>query len=116
MCHTRFDMATLDPTGPTAGGGDPDPSHGSDSDMEYVAPNLTSHPTGVTGKRIEDEFVARLQAGRRYTSSIMPWENVQGRTEADARSIHRYLRSLPPVDDDHGPTYRQAGWKPGDPI
>lgn len=113
-CHTRFDMSTLKSTGPKAGGSDPDPSHGDDSDMEYVAPNLTSHATGFTGKMDEEAFLARLKAGRVYASSIMPWEGFQMMTESDMRSVYRYLKSLPPVDNDPGPSYRKRGWQPGD--
>ena len=116
VCHTAADAATFEPVGPKAAGSAPDPSHGSDADMEYVAPNLTSHRTGMTGQLDEEAFVQRLRGGRRHASSIMPWENFAALTDADARSIYRYLRSLPEVDNDVGPTYRKAGWKPGDPT
>ena len=34
-------------------------------------------------------------------------------TESDVRSVYRYLRSLPPVDAELGPTYREIGsWPP----
>jgi len=112
-CHTINDMATFLPTGPKAGGGLPEASHGADSDMEFVAPNLTSHATGMTGKLSEDVFVTRLKAGRVCLSSIMPWENFGATTDSDLRSVYRYLRSLPPVENDVGPTYRPVGWKPG---
>jgi mono/diheme cytochrome c family protein len=112
-CHTAIDLSTFEPVGPKAGGSLPDPSHGDDHDMEFVAPNLTSHPTGFTGKVSEDEFVARLRGGRMYTSSIMPWECFADTSETDLRAIYRYLRSLPPVDNDPGPTYRKRGWAPG---
>lgn len=42
----------------------------------------------------------------------MRWENCSRLTEADVRSIYRYLKSLPPVDHDTGPSYRDVGWKP----
>lgn len=111
-CHSKYDMSTLKWVGPEAGGGDPDPSHGADSDKEFVTPNLTSDPTGITGRLTEDQFVKRLLAGRAYESSIMPWEDFQLITESDMRSIYRFLRSLPPVQNDVGPTYRDIGWKP----
>jgi mono/diheme cytochrome c family protein len=111
-CHSRFDPTTFRPVGPKAGGGDPDGSHGADADMEFVTPNLTSHPTGMTGKLDEDAFVARFRAGRAFASSIMPWESLATMTDADLRSVYRYLRTLPPVDRDVGPTYRKAGWRP----
>lgn len=112
MCHTAFDQSTFQPMGPPAGGGTPEPSHGDDADMEFCAPNLTSHPTGVTGRLTEDAFVARLKAGRVHASSIMPWEGFQATTDDDLRSIYRYLRTLPPVDHDAGPGYRPIGWVP----
>jgi hypothetical protein len=90
----------------------PEASHGEDADMEFVAPNLTSHPAGVTGRLSEDEFVARLKGGRVFDSSIMPWENFALTTEIDLRSVYRYLRTLPPVDNDVGPSYRPIGWTP----
>ncbi len=109
-CHSRVDATTFLPTGPRAGGGDPDASPGeSDADMEFVAPNLTSHPTGVTGKLSEEQFVERLQAGRAYPFSRMPWENLSRMSQGDLRSIYRFLRQLPPVDHDVGPTYRTRG-------
>lgn len=111
-CHSRYDPSTFEPVGPVAGGGLPEPSHGDDVDKEFVAPNLTSDPTGVTGQLDEDAFVARMRQGRRYPSSIMPWESFQNITDGDLRSIYRYLRSLPPVSNDVGPSYRDAGWTP----
>ncbi len=53
--------------------------------------------------------MARLKAGRVHASSIMPWEGFQLTTETDLRSVYQYLRSLPPVDNDVGPTYYPAG-------
>ncbi len=113
-CHSQFSMKTFKPVGPKAGGGTPEPSHGADSDMEFVTPNLTSDPTGVTGKLDENAFVARILHGRVHAGSIMPWENFQDTTETDLRSVYRYLRTLPPVQNDVGPSYRKVGWKPGD--
>jgi mono/diheme cytochrome c family protein len=111
-CHSAMDPMTFQPVGALAGGGNPEQSHGKDEDMEFVAPNLTAHPTGVTGKLSEEEFLARFKAGRAQPSSIMPWENLSRMAEKDLRSIYRYLRSLPPVNNDVGPTYRAVGWKP----
>jgi hypothetical protein len=111
-CHTTYDMSTYEPNGPKGGGGSVDVSHGTDTDMEFVPPNLTSDPTGMTGKWDEEAFLGRLTAGRVYESSIMPWENFGLATETDLRSVYRYLRSLPPVHNDVGPTYRKVGWTP----
>jgi hypothetical protein len=42
----------------------------------------------------------------------MPWENVAELTDADVRSLYRYLRTLAPVTVVAGPSHRPAGWKP----
>lgn len=115
-CHSAWDMSTFQPVGPKAAGSAPDPSHGDDTDMEFVAPNLTSDPSGLTGQWTEDVFVQRIREGRRYGSSIMPWEGFKLADEVDLRSIYRYLKSLPPVSNDLGPTYRKKGWTKGDPV
>jgi mono/diheme cytochrome c family protein len=112
LCHTAMDPNTLQIVGPRFGGSLPEANHYEEGDMEFVAPNLTSHPTGVTGKLTEDQFVARLRAGRVHRYSSMPWENFGIVTENDLRSVYRYLRSVPPVDADVGPTYRKIGWTP----
>lgn len=111
LCHTATDQTTFVATGPSAGGSLPEPSHGDDTDMEFVAPNLTSHPSGMTGQLSEDDFVERLKGGRAFPSSIMPWESFSAVTDSDLRSIYQYLKSLPPVDRDVGVTYRKKGTK-----
>ncbi|TAK55903.1 MAG: hypothetical protein EPO25_02425 [Gammaproteobacteria bacterium] len=108
-CHAAVNPRGFDPGGPPGGGGLPGPSHGEDRDMEFVAPNLSSHTTGYTGRVSEDEFVQRLRAGRIHASSLMPWESFAATSEVDLRSIYRYLKTLPPVDNDVGPTYRKRG-------
>lgn len=112
LCHTAMDPTTFAFVGEPFAGSLPDVSHGEDSDMEFVAPNLTSDPTGVLARLDEDAFVARLKSGRVFTSSVMPWENFQAATEDDLRSVYRYLQTVPPVANDVGPTYRKQGWEP----
>jgi mono/diheme cytochrome c family protein len=112
-CHTPLDMQTLQPTGPKGSGGSVDESHGADKDMEFQPPNLTSDKAGYTGRASEETFLQRMRAGRGITSSIMPWESFKTLTDDDLRSIYRYLKSLPPVRNDLGPSYRKKGsWKP----
>jgi mono/diheme cytochrome c family protein len=109
-CHTAVDPKTFELVGEKLAGSFPDPSHGlDDPNMEFVAPNLTSSPSGMTGKLTEDQFVARLHGGRHYVSSIMPWENFATVEEADLRSVYRYIKTLPPVENDLGPSYREKG-------
>ena len=109
-CHSRYDARTFAPVEPLAAGSAPEPSHGNDADMEFVAPNLTRDPTtGLTGRLDEEAFVARMRRGRVHASSLMPWENLARVPEPDLRAIYRYLRTLPPVVRDVGPTYRRQG-------
>ncbi len=111
-CHTEHDPSTFEPVGPKGGGGTVEPSHGADAHMEYAPPNLTAHPTGVTGRLDEEAFVLRMRQGRAHASSIMPWEGIAATSDEDLRLVYRHLRSLPPVDRDTGPTYRPVGWTP----
>lgn len=112
-CHTPVDMKTFQPIGPKGSGGSIDESHGPDSDMEFQPPNLTSDRAGYTGRASEETFLQRMRAGRGITSSIMPWESFKVMTDDDLKSIYRYLKSLPPVRNDLGPSYRKKGsWKP----
>lgn len=108
-CHTPADPATFKPNGPAFGGGNVEPSHGKDSDFEYAPPNLTASPTGWVGRADEDAFVKRMRAGRTHLTSIMPWECYAIMTDADLKSIYRFLRTVPPVEKDTGPTYRKIG-------
>ncbi len=110
-CHTTFDPSTFEPSGPKGAGGSVDPSHGADTEKEFAPPNLTSSPTGITGMLPEKQFLTRIKSGRAFVSSLMPWENFGRMTDADLRSIYRYLKSLPPIHNDNGPSYRDVGWK-----
>ncbi len=110
-CHTPLNpMTGFAPSGPEFSGAaeaEPDPTT---RGFEIMAPNLTPDPsTGHISAWSEDQFVARFQAGRAVAGSIMPWEAFQRMTEEDVRSIYRYLRTLPPVERNTGPPYRQAG-------
>ncbi len=109
-CHTTYDPTTFEPTGPKGGGGAVEASHGPDSDKEFSTPNLTSSTTGMAGRLDEEQFLARIKQGRVYPSSVMPWENFGRMTESDQRSIYRYLKAMPKVDNDPGPSYRDKGW------
>lgn len=112
MCHSPFDMGTLSSGEPRLGGGTPEPAKVGEPGFEVVSPNLTSDPTGMTGRLDEDAFVQRLRAGRTVLASSMPWEDFGRMTDSDLRSIYRYLRTVPPVANDVGPTYRKVGWTP----
>ncbi|HSC86823.1 MAG TPA: hypothetical protein VLC09_06110 [Polyangiaceae bacterium] len=94
-CHTKISMKTGAFEAPVFSGGSEIPSE-TDASKIYVTPNLTPHPTeGWLEGWGEDAFVARLRGGRVHADSPMPWESYRGVSEDDARSIYRYLRSLP---------------------
>jgi hypothetical protein len=117
MCFSCHSNVSLSPTlaidGPRFAGSQqpyPDPDHPS---MEINAPNLTpSRRYGQLRGFTEDQFVARIRAGRVIQNSDMPWENFRLMSDEDLMSIYRYLNSLAPVERDVGPTYRPLAWKP----
>lgn len=77
-----------------------------DPGMSMCAPNLTPDPaTGRIATWTEDQFVARMRAGRVYPGSNMPWEAFRGLREDDLRAIWRYLRTVAPVVHDPGRSY-----------
>jgi mono/diheme cytochrome c family protein len=103
-CHTQRDYNTGAMVGPHLGGATlPDDLN---PKRTWGAPNLTSDPTtGRLAKFSEDEFVARMRAGRAIPGSPMPWQGFKELHEDDLRAIYRYLKSLPPVVHDAGAPY-----------
>jgi mono/diheme cytochrome c family protein len=108
LCHTPTDpMAGFAPSGPAFSGAarpEPDPAM---PGYEIIAPNIT--PGGILASWSEDQFVARMAAGRMVKGSIMPWEAFARMTEEDVRSVYRYLRTIDPVDRETGPAHRERG-------
>lgn len=108
-CHTKRDMATGAYTGPAFAGGMVEAVEG-DPSREVVSPNLT--PDSATGRITEwteDAFVARFRAGKVLPETFMPWEFFVRSSDEDLRSIYRYLRSLPPIHNETGPSVRPKG-------
>lgn len=107
-CHTNSDVVSGKLLGaPFSGGREIDDDE--HPDRVFLTPNLTPDPkTGRIASWTEDQFVARFRAGRVYPGSHMPWEGFGGMTEDDLRAIYRYLRTLPPVENEtpRGPTAR----------
>ena len=110
-CHTPLDpMAGFASVGPPMSGAFAPEPDATDPDFEIAAPNLTPDPaTGHITNWSEDAFVARFQGGRVVRGSPMPWENFQRLTEADIRSVYRFLMTLEPVEHNVGPTRRPKG-------
>jgi mono/diheme cytochrome c family protein len=97
-CHTERNLRTGAFTGPRFGGGGVLESHDAPP-QSFVSPNLTPHPRqGWIASWSEDVFVRRLQAGKVYPQSPMPWSSFQNMREDDLRAIYRYLQTLPPAD------------------
>jgi len=102
-CHTQRNMATGEFTGPRFGG-----ATGFDAmpDHSWSPPNITAdEKTGKLARFTEDQFVARIRAGRAIPHSPMPWQTFQHLTEEDIRAIYRYLQTVPKVTNDVGPAY-----------
>lgn len=75
-----------------------------DNDRVLVTPNLTPSPAGRITDWDEDRFVGRFDAGVGIVGTHMPWRQFASMSEADKRAIYRYLRTLPPSDNDPGPS------------
>lgn len=103
-CHTQRDPNTGAMVGPHMGGATM--ADELDPKRTWAPPNLTSDPaTGRLARFSEDEFVARMRAGRALPGSPMPWQGFKDLHEDDLRAIYRYLKTLPPVVHDPGPAF-----------
>ena len=113
FCHTKHDaMAGFVETAVPFSGGDVDADE-VDPAFEFQAPNLTPDPkSSPLAAWDEATFLARFRGGKVFAGTHMPWENFAELTDADVRSLYRYLRSLPPVSVVAAPSHRPAGWKP----
>jgi mono/diheme cytochrome c family protein len=106
-CHTLRNLRTGAYTGPPLAGGFEFPAE-ADPSIILTPPNLTSDPTGLTGRMTEDQFVARFRQGRVIKESIMPWEAFATLHEDDVRAIYRYIRTVPPVRNEVTPLKRKS--------
>ena len=103
-CHTQRSMLTGAYTAPLLSGGAKLPDD-EDSTRVLVTPNLTPDArTGRIAQWSEDQFVGRFRSGRVLAGSHMPWEAFARMSDDDLRAIYRYLRTVPPVQNDPGPS------------
>ena len=111
FCHTRHDpMAGFVETAPPFSGGDVEPDE-TDPTQEFEAPNLTPDPaSSPMAAWDEGTFLRRFRGGVVYRGTHMPWENFAELTDADIRSLYRYLRTLPPVARTAAPSHRPSGF------
>ena len=67
----------------------------------FVGPNLTSDKETGLGNWSIDQIVTAITKGTRpdgrMLSEVMPWKDFANLTDADAKAIAAYLKSLPPV-------------------
>ena len=107
-CHTQRDLVDGSFTGERLAGGGPMEVEGQPG-VVVVPPNLTPDPkTGRIATWTEEQFVARFRTGGSIPGSPMPWGPFSRMSDDDLRAIFRYLRSLPPVEYDTGPSLRPA--------
>ncbi|MEO8481144.1 MAG: hypothetical protein ABI634_02970 [Acidobacteriota bacterium] len=103
-CHTARSLQTGRYLSPPFSGGLAFKSR-LDAGTMYVSPNLTPDvDTGRITTWTENAFVARFRSGPVIEDSPMPWGGFRRMTDVDLRALYRYLRSLPPVRHDVGPT------------
>jgi mono/diheme cytochrome c family protein len=101
-CHTKRSNMDGSFTGPRFAGGGTFPIEGKPTHV-MVTPNLTpDSATGRISRWTEDQFVARFRAGRTIKESPMPWGPLRKMSDDDLRSLYRYLRTLPPVNNATG--------------
>jgi mono/diheme cytochrome c family protein len=107
-CHTKRNMMDGSFIGPDFAGGTTMVDE-KDATRQFVTPNLTPDPrTGRIANWTEDQFVNRIRAGRVFESSHMPWEAFAKMSDDDLRAIYRYLRTIPPIVNDPGPSMQAA--------
>ena len=107
-CHTERSHLDGSYTGPLLAGGTPIDAEGAPG-LVAVPPNLTPEPrTGRIAAWSEDQFVARFRHGKLIPQSPMPWGAFTRMTDDDLRAIYRYLRTVPPVVHDPGPSLRRS--------
>ncbi|MBL4684550.1 MAG: hypothetical protein JKY37_08180 [Nannocystaceae bacterium] len=116
-CHSPYDfLGGMKQSGPLFSGCFAAEPGKENDNFEYCAPNLTPDPKyGRIVNWTEEDFLRRLAAGFVDSNSVMPWGNYDMMSDADKRSVFRYLNSLPPTARDSGPPMRAAGsWEPQD--
>ena len=108
-CHTTRNPNTGQLTG-TLYGGTTGFTDDHDRTRTWSPPNLTPDPkTGRSAIFTEDQFVARFRAGRVIPGSPMPWQTFRLMSDDDIRAIYKFLRTLPPVENDVGPPFVNKG-------
>ncbi len=108
-CHTDRNLQDGSYIGPRFAGGMP-MDVASDPTKVFVPPNLTPDAmTGRSGQWTEDVWVARFRQGELIEGTPMPWGAYARMTDADLRSLYRYLRTVPPAINEAGAPVQPKG-------
>ena len=108
-CHTKRSQTDGSYLAPKLSGGTP--MAGEDG-KSYTPPNLTPDPkTGHLRNWTEDQFLTRFRAGPINGLSHMPWRAFARMSDDDIRAIYRYLKTVPPTENDPGPLVVEAAAK-----
>ncbi|HEY3215000.1 MAG TPA: cytochrome c [Candidatus Eisenbacteria bacterium] len=108
-CHTQRDMRTGALVGPKYAGATGMEEQDTPGVL-WSPPNITADDkTGRLSGLSEDDFVARLRAGRAIPGSPMPWQGFQRMSDDELRAIYRYLKTVPPAERDVGPPFVKKG-------
>ena len=105
-CHSKRSDTDGSYIGPRYAGGNrfEDLSVG---DEVFVSPNLTPATAGRITGWTEDQFVERFRMGPILPHTPMPWSAFKRMSETDVRAIYRYLKTLPAVENDPGPSIQK---------
>ena len=97
-CHTERDMKSGEFIGKEYAGG---LTFGPDDLTKgwiYVSPNITpDKQTGIMADWEEEDFIARMKAGKVYETSPMPWTAFTRMSDDDLKAIYRFLKTVQPV-------------------
>ena len=69
----------------------------------FTRPNQVNLAPWTMGMWTEEQFIARFRAGKVIQESHMPWLEFGRMSDTDLRAIYRYLRSVPPIENETGP-------------
>jgi hypothetical protein len=103
FCHMPMGPKGPDFSRPFAGGMEVPESFGT-----WRAPNITPHKGSGIGSWTDDQIIAAIREGVRPDGSsmypIMPFMNFNRMTDADAKALVAFLRTVPAIDNVVAPT------------
>jgi hypothetical protein len=104
FCHTPVDSHEMPLAGQEFSGGHHFKTH---EGSEVVSANLTSDPSGITGRLTQDQFIAAFKAYDNEAghsigvdpkkNTVMPWVYFSGMSTSDLGAIYAYLKTVKPI-------------------